>query len=89
LSVTSLAPLYVAGHRGLVGSALVRAAEAQGLPVVGASHVELELMSAADVDAFVASVAPAAMVLASGRVGGIGANTDFPLTFCGRTCWCR
>lgn len=67
----------------------MRAATAQGLPVVGAIHADLELLSAVDVDASVASVASVAMVLASGRVGGIGANTDFPAKSCGRTCWCR
>lgn len=43
----------------------MRAATAQGLPVVGAIHADLELLSAVDVDASVASVAPAAMVLAT------------------------
>jgi GDP-L-fucose synthase len=46
-------PLYVAGHKGLVGSAVWRAGEARGLNLLGRTRAELDLRVGADVDAFI------------------------------------
>ena len=77
----STGPMYVAGHRGLVGSAVWRAAEARGLSPVGRSHEELDLMVRADVDAYLAETRPSSLVLAAARVGGILANATYPAEF--------
>jgi GDP-L-fucose synthase len=74
-------PMYIAGHRGLVGSAVWREASARGHSVVGKSHAELDLTVKGDVDAFVAQAKPSSIVLAAARVGGILANSTFPAEF--------
>jgi len=77
-----VAKIYVAGHRGLIGSAMVRALTAAGgnEPVLR-SHGELELRDARAVDAFFEAERPDYVVLAAGRVGGIVANRDRPADF--------
>ncbi|MEO6331386.1 MAG: GDP-L-fucose synthase [Gemmatimonadaceae bacterium] len=67
--------VFVAGHRGLVGSALVRAMERAGYaPPITRTRNELNLLDAAAVGRFFAVERPAAVLLAAARVGGIGAN---------------
>ena len=73
--------LYVAGHRGLVGSAVWRAAEAQGQQLLGRTRAELDLRAKPDVDAFMAEAKPERMVMAAARVGGILANSTYPAEF--------
>jgi GDP-L-fucose synthase len=73
--------LYVAGHRGLVGSAVWRAAEAQGTELLGRTRAELDLRDKPVVDAFMAEAKPARMVMAAARVGGILANSTYPAEF--------
>jgi GDP-L-fucose synthase len=74
--------VYVAGHRGMVGSAIVRALERRGTKkIVTRSHDELDLTSQADVHAFLAREKPDAVVLAAAKVGGILANNTFPAEF--------
>lgn len=76
------ASIYVAGHRGLVGSALVRKLEADGYPrLVTRSHSELDLTDQAGVDAFFAQEKPNYVFLAAARVGGIHANNEYPAQF--------
>lgn len=76
------APLYVAGHRGLVGSAVVRALEAAGYRnLLLRTRAELDLRSQAAVDAFFDAERPAFVVLAAARVGGILANSQYPADF--------
>lgn len=76
------APIYVAGHTGLIGSAMVRALRAAGFDnLLLASHAELELTDPAAVDRFFAHAAPRYVVLAAGRVGGIVDNTTYPADF--------
>lgn len=74
-------PLYIAGHRGLVGSAVWREAQAMGIPTVGKSHAELDLTVKADVEAYMAEINPSGVVLAAARVGGILANSTYPAEF--------
>ncbi len=74
--------IYVAGHRGLIGSAVHRALVAKGHPdLVVRTRAELELRDGAAVEAFFASERPDYVVLAAGRVGGIVVNRDFPADF--------
>lgn len=76
------APFYVAGHRGLVGSAVWRHLESQGFEnLVGATSAELDLRDREAVQAFMAEHKPQYMVLAAARVGGIGANSSRPVDF--------
>ena len=74
--------VYVAGHRGMVGSAIVRALEAQGgVELVTRSRSELDLRSASDTLEFLGDEHIDAVYLAAARVGGIAANNDFPADF--------
>lgn len=74
--------IYVAGHRGLVGSAMVRAIEAGGAHSwVGKTRSELDLLQRKAVFEFVASIKPDAMVIAAAKVGGIHANDTYPVQF--------
>ena len=74
--------IYVAGHRGLVGSAMVRAIEAGGVHSwVGKTRSELDLLERKAVFEFVASTKPDAMVIAAAKVGGIHANDTYPVEF--------
>jgi len=76
------AKIHVAGHRGLIGSAVVRALERQGYyNLVLRSRAELDLADAAAVDRLFARERPECVVLAAGRVGGIIVNRDFPADF--------
>ncbi len=74
--------IYVAGHRGLVGSAIWRNLEARGhRRLVGRSHRELDLMDAAAVRAFFDDEQPAYVILAAAHVGGIMANNRYRADF--------
>jgi GDP-L-fucose synthase len=74
--------IYVAGHRGLVGSAIVRALHAQGhTNIVTRSHAELELTDQAQVREFFRSERIDQVYLAAARVGGIHANNTYPAEF--------
>ena len=74
--------IYVAGHRGMVGSAIVRRLQALGLgPIVSATHAELDLADPAAVRDFFARQRIAQVVLAAARVGGIHANDTYPADF--------
>jgi GDP-L-fucose synthase len=74
--------IYVAGHRGLVGSAIVRAIEAEGKHTwIGRTRTELDLLNRKPVFEFLAREKPDAVVIAAARVGGIRANESFPVEF--------
>ena len=76
------ARVYVAGHRGLVGSAIVRALRAQGFTnLLLATRAELDLREAAEVRAYFAAQRPDHVFLAAARVGGIAANSTYPADF--------
>lgn len=73
---------YVAGHRGLVGSAIWRNLEAEGFTnLVGRSSSELDLKNRDDVFAFIAETKPRYVILAAAKVGGILANNTHPVDF--------
>jgi len=76
--------IYVAGHRGMVGSAIVRRLVAQGHPadrIITRTHAELELTEQAAVRAFLAKEKPDQVYLAAAKVGGIHANNSYPAEF--------
>lgn len=74
--------IYVAGHRGMVGSAIMRALEASGhKQIVTRNHSELDLTDQAAVHAFFAKEKPDQVYLAAARVGGIHANNTYPAEF--------
>jgi len=74
--------IYVAGHRGLVGSALVRKLKADGfLNIVTRTHEELDLTRQMEVENFFAREQPSYVILAAAKVGGIYANDTYPADF--------
>ena len=71
--------IYVAGHRGLVGSAIVRNLEEKGYGnVIGRTHRELDLTNQQAVREFFEAEKPDVVVLAAAKVGGINANNTAP-----------
>ena len=74
--------IYVAGHRGMVGSAIVRELQRQGYDnILTRTHHELDLTRQADVEAFFAAEKPSYVFLAAAKVGGIVANESAPADF--------
>ena len=74
--------VYVAGHRGLVGSAIVRNLKSKGYShIIERTHKELDLTDQAAVHDFFAREDPDVVVLAAAKVGGIGANSSYPADF--------
>jgi GDP-L-fucose synthase len=74
--------IFVAGHRGLVGSAVVRALRAKGYEnLLLAAHRELDLTSQRSVSEFFQRERPQAVIMAAARVGGINANNTRPAEF--------
>ena len=75
-------PIFVAGHRGMVGSAIVRALRRHGHSnIVTRTHSELDLTNQAQVRAFFESERPKQVYLAAAKVGGIHANNTYPAEF--------
>ncbi|XP_010687658.2 putative GDP-L-fucose synthase 2 [Beta vulgaris subsp. vulgaris] len=76
------AKIFVAGHRGLVGSAIVRKLQSLGFSnLILRTHSELDLTIQSAVDSFFASVKPKFVILAAAKVGGIHANNTYPADF--------
>ena len=76
------AKIYVAGHRGMVGSAIVRALRAAGhTAIITRTSAELDLRDGAATRAFLTTEQPATVVMAAARVGGIKANSTEPYDF--------
>ncbi|WP_296584802.1 GDP-L-fucose synthase [Xanthobacter sp.] len=73
--------VWVAGHRGMVGSAIVRRLGREGCEVITASRSEVDLKDQAAVRAFVERTRPNAVFLAAAKVGGILANDTYPADF--------
>ena len=72
---------YVAGHRGMVGSAILRKLEARGADTIVRSRAELDLLDRAAVKRFLDAEKPDAIILAAAKVGGIHANSAYPANF--------
>jgi GDP-L-fucose synthase len=74
--------IYVAGHRGMVGSAIVRSLQAQGFTnIIGKTHAQLDLTNQAAVENFFKTEKPDQVYLAAAKVGGIHANNTYPGQF--------
>ena len=73
--------VFVAGHRGLVGSAIVRRLRKDGTPLLARSRSELDLLDQAAVRRFFDEQKPAQVYLAAAKVGGIHANNTYPAQF--------
>lgn len=73
--------VYVAGHRGMVGSALLRRLAKERCSIVTAARAELDLTNQAQVNAFFHKVRPQAVFMAAATVGGILANDSYPADF--------
>lgn len=82
MKLTEKSRIYVAGHRGLVGSAVVRSLQRRGYErLIVRSHMELDLTEQAAVRAFFDETRPQAVIMAAARVGGIHANNSHPAGF--------
>ena len=73
--------VWVAGHRGMVGAAIVRRLQSEDCEILTATRAELDLRRQAEVEAWVAARRPHAVFLAAARVGGILANDSYPADF--------
>jgi GDP-L-fucose synthase len=74
--------IYVAGHRGLVGSAIVRQIELQGIHEwCGESRAQVDLLDSQQVQQYIRQEKPEIVVIAAARVGGISANSAYPVEF--------
>jgi len=73
--------IWVAGHTGMVGGAVVRRLSRESCEILTAPHSELDLTRQADVERWVAANRPDAIVMAAARVGGIHANSTLPADF--------
>ena len=82
MKLTHNTRIYVAGHRGLVGSAVIRTLEGQGFAnLIVRSHAELDLTEQSAVRNFFETTRPQAVIMAAARVGGIHANNSHPAGF--------
>lgn len=74
--------IYIAGHRGLVGNAILKELENQGYEnLIFRTHKELDLMNKVEVEKFFEKEKPEYIFLAAAKVGGIQANKNFPVEF--------
>ena len=82
MSINLNQKIYVAGHRGMVGSAIVRQLQSLGYAnIIVRTHAELDLTNQAQVAAFFAAEKPDQVYLAAAKVGGIHANNTYPADF--------
>ena len=80
--LTPHSKVYICGHRGLVGSAIMRNLEAKGFNnLITRTHAELDLTDQQAVEDFFASEKPEYVILAAAKVGGIHANNTYPAEF--------
>lgn len=73
--------VYVAGHRGMVGAACVRALEARGIATITAGRDQVDLVDQAATHRFLDATRPDAVIVAAAKVGGILANDTYPAEF--------
>jgi GDP-L-fucose synthase len=75
--------VFVAGHKGMVGSAIVRRLAAERCNMLTAEHKDVDLTRQAETEHYMAVAKPNVVFVAAGRVGGIYANSTFPVDFLG------
>ncbi|HEX3504182.1 MAG TPA: GDP-L-fucose synthase [Xanthobacteraceae bacterium] len=73
--------VFVAGHAGMAGSAIMRRLQSEGCDIICATRRELDLRNSEEVDRFIAKTKPDAAFIAAGKVGGIRANSTYPAEF--------
>ncbi len=73
--------IFVAGHAGMAGSAIMRRLERENCDIIFATRGDLDLRQSDEVDRFMAQAKPDAVFVAAGKVGGIGANSAYPADF--------
>jgi GDP-L-fucose synthase len=73
--------VFVTGHAGMVGSAIMRRLRRENCDIIYASRRELDLRNSQDVERFMAQAEPDAVFVAAGKVGGIRANSTYPADF--------
>ena len=73
--------VFVAGHNGMVGQAVVRKLEDNDVELVSRNRDELDLANASQVHDFMSAVKPDVVILAAAKVGGIVANDSYPADF--------
>ena len=73
--------VFVAGHRGMVGAALVRRLRSENCEIITAARSEVDLRDGAAVRAFMLGTRPHAVIIAAAKVGGILANDTYPVDF--------
>lgn len=73
--------IYIAGHKGMVGSAIWRNLESKGYTLIGRTSKELDLRNQSQVNEFIKEEKPDVIIDAAARVGGILANNNFPYQF--------
>src|SRR5215213_242311 len=73
--------IYVAGHRGMVGSAIDRKLNSRGVETIVRTRAELDLLDRSAVRRFMQAEKPDAVILAAAKVGGIHANNTYPAEF--------
>ncbi|MFV0368688.1 MAG: GDP-L-fucose synthase family protein [Hyphomicrobiaceae bacterium] len=73
--------VWVAGHKGMVGSALVRRLNSEDCEIVNSDRSKVDLRQPGDVENWVAACKPDAVFIAAARVGGIAANSTYPVDF--------
>src|SRR5262245_29751313 len=82
MTLSQARSIFIAGHRGMVGSALVRAlGNREGLRIITTSRGETDLTRQEEVERFLAASSPDIVVIAAAKVGGIHANATFPADF--------
>ena len=82
IDLRTTGPIYLAGHRGMVGSAILRELTSRGIhDIVTRTSGELDLRNQTEVNAFFEGERPAVVILAAAKVGGILANDTYPADF--------
>jgi len=76
-----LTKIYIAGHRGMVGSAIVRQLKSKSAQLITRTHKELDLTNQQQVNDFITKEKPDQIYLAAAKVGGIHANNTYPADF--------
>lgn len=79
--IQTMGKIFISGHRGMVGSALLREASTRHLEVLTATRTELDLTSQSAVFAFLKKHQPDTVIIAAAKVGGIHANSTYPADF--------
>jgi GDP-L-fucose synthase len=73
--------VYVAGHGGMVGSAIVRRLKAESCAIISANHAELDLTRQAETERWIGAARPDVVIMAAAKVGGIASNNAYPVEF--------